>query len=232
LLGHILGEGQYGGIANLAGRHFFSESSVPSPKFLDDSLSPTKAATVLLGDDHWLDPVEVEGARLSPWPAQRGYLLTSTGRPLAAFDTDLDGRIRPYLDETCYRDQATQLLPAAADVSRSIFDLLWPAWPEMERRGDGVVLSIPSWASAELGVFVEADDGVRRSIARHPLEVGTDNVVPLGSPEMGELAPGERVVLVIHAARVAGPPIVIEQVLVYQAPAPGEGPAPITVTPL
>ncbi|PRQ06357.1 hypothetical protein [Enhygromyxa salina] len=228
LLGHMLGEGSYSGIANLAGRHFFSESSVPAPAYLDQTLSPTKAAATVLGDQHWLDPAEVEGATLSPWPAERGYLLTSTGRPLAAFDTDLDGRIRPYLDETCYRDQAAQLLPAAADVTRSLLDLLWPAWPQMQHRGDRVVLSIPDWASAEVQVFVQADDGVRRSIARHALEVGANNVVPLGA---GELAAGERVVLVLTATRVDGPPIVIEQLTTSAESIPDPGPAPIVPVP-
>lgn len=234
LLGHVLGEGQYEGIATLAGRHFFSESSVPAPQFLDATISASKAASVLLGADHWLDPAEVEGAVLSPWPAQRGYLLTSTGRALAAFDTDLDGRIRLYLDETCYRDQAAQLLPAAADVTRSVFDLLWPEWPQMRRRDHNVVLSIPDWASAELSVLIEADNGDRRELARHPLEVGADNDISLDSPDMpdmDELAAGERVVLVITATRIEGPPIVIEQVLGSGPITLTPDPAPITIVP-
>jgi hypothetical protein len=223
LLAHLFGDGSQDaseegapvdlatvGLVGLAGRHFFSESSVPAPKHLDATLSPSAAATALLGTDHHLDAFEIDGATLAPWPSERGYLLSPTGRPLFAFDTDHEGRVRPYIDETCYRDQATLLLPAAVDVTRSILDLLWPAWPQMQRIGKVVRLDIPAWASAELAVVIESDDGDRRQIATHPLEVGTNNAITLTS---GTLAAGERIVLILDAARVQGPSIVIEQVL-------------------
>lgn len=210
LLGHLLGEGTYDGLATLASRHYFSESSVPAPAFLEETLTPTEAATKLLGNDHQLTAAEVEGAVLSPWPAAEGYLLSPTGRALAAFDTDLDGRIRPYLDETCYRDAAANLLPEAARVSASVLDLLWPAWPLTRRNGDALTLTIPDWTSAELTVMVENAAGERRVIGTHTLAPASDATVELKLPDLRE---GERVLLVLQAERKQGPPLVLEQLL-------------------
>lgn len=210
LLGHLLGEANYEGVAMLAGRRFFSESSVPAPAFLDEGLSPSEAAAKLLGDRHHLAASEVDGAVLSPWPAERGYLLSPTGRALAAFDTDLDGRIRLYLDETCYRDAAAILLPAAAAVTSSVLDLLWPAWPQTRRSGDVLTLTIPDWAAAELTVLVEDDAGNRRVLGRHALALAGEARVNL---PVGELAEGERVFLLLQAERKQGPPIVLEHLL-------------------
>ncbi len=233
LLGHLFGTGTgeglaAEGLATRAGRHFFSEASVPAPKHLDATLSPTEAAASLLGADHHLDPAEVAGAKLGPWPSERGYLLSATGRPLAAFDTDHEGRIRPYIDETCYRDQATLLLPAAVDATRSILDLLWPAWPAMARTGKTLRLTIPDWASAELAIVIESDDGVRRQVATHTLTVGADNAIALPADSIAE---GERVVLILDAKRVAGPPIVIEQLL-SATETPTTEPLPIIPVPM
>jgi len=223
LVAHIIGGPDHRGLAELAGRHFLSESSVPAPAFLADTLSPSEAATKLLGEDHHLDPREVDGAILSPWPAQRGYVLSATGRALAAFDTDEDGRIRPYLDEACYRDQALQLLPAAIDTTRSLFDLIWPAWPTMRVESAAVELDIPAWSSAELHVLVEDDQGERRELSRQPLEIGASNRVALAA---GELAAGERIYLVLEATRDPGPPIVLEQILPSATPEPTPLPTP------
>jgi hypothetical protein len=210
LLGHWLGEGSHEGLAYLAGRRFFSESSVPAPAFLDETLSPSEAAAKLLGDDHQLDAAEITGAVLSPWPATQGYLLSPTGRALAAFDTDLDGRIRPYLDEICYRDAASILLPAAAATTTSLLDLLWPAWPETRVGGDAITLTIPDWTSAELTVLIENGAGERRVLGQHPLAVAGDTRVELGLPELVE---GERVIFLLQAERKQGPPIVLEHLL-------------------
>lgn len=230
LLGHALGDGSGSGLvgeglAGLAGRHFFSESSVPAPKQLDPTLSASAAATALLGDDHQLHADEVDGATLSPWPSDRGYLLSATGRPLAAFDTDHEGRIRPYIDETCYRDQATLLLPAAVDATRSILDLLWPAWPQMQQVGKTVRLTIPAWATADLAVVIEADNGDRRQVATHTLTVGAENAITLTAKP----AAGERIVLILDAKRVAGPPIVLEQLL---SGAETKVPEPLPIVPV
>ncbi len=225
---HILGDGSYGGLATLARRHFLSEFTVPAPRFLDLDLSATEAAAALLGDAHGLDPSEVDGAILSPWPADQGYLLSPTGRALAAFDLDPAGRVRAYLDRVCYRDQAAILLPAAADNTRSILDLLWPAWPETIRSGDQLSLAVPAtWAKAELTVYVETSDGARspRGQAR-ALTPGTANEV---SVVTATLAEGSRLVLVIQATRQDGPPIVIERRL--SSDVPSEPPADLSLVP-
>lgn len=210
--GHLFGDPDHRGVAELAGRHFFSESSLPAPAFLEDTLGPAEAAAALLGSEHGLDPAEVEGAVLAPWPAGRGYLLSPTGRALAAFDTDLQGRIRPYLDETCYREQAAVLLPAAVDASRSLLDLIWPEWPAMRAAGSEIQLELPAdWRDAELLVFVEDPRGQRRAAGSHALTAGeAPNALSLAT---GELAEGERVVLVLRATREQGPPIVLERLL-------------------
>lgn len=234
LLDHLLGSAGAGeglavdGLATRAGRHFFSEASVPPAKYLDAELDPREAAAALLGADHHLDPAEVAGAKLSPWPSETGYLLSTAGRPLAAFDTDHEGRIRPYLDETCYRDQAALLLPAAVDATRSILDLLWPAWPTMYQTGKTLRLTIPDWASAKLTIVIESADGVRRPVATHTLQVGAENSISLAT---GQLADGERTVLILDAKRLVGPPIVIEQRL-STVEAPTAEPLPITPVPM
>ncbi|NVB41535.1 hypothetical protein G6O69_27095 [Pseudenhygromyxa sp. WMMC2535] len=212
LIGHVLGEGSYVGVVSLSARRYFSESSVPAPRFLDDTLSASEAASVLLGDDHGLAAAEVDGAVLSPWPAQRGYLLSPTGRALAAFDLDLEGRVRPYLDETCYRDQAARLIPAAAEVSRSLLDLLWPDWPQTQRSGGSLTLTLPAWTSASLSIYVEDEHGERRLSSEHPLTPGGATQVALGEAG-GEQAKGSRVVLVLVADRSPGPPLILERVL-------------------
>jgi hypothetical protein len=240
LIGHLLGDPErgYEGLAVLAGRRYLSESSVPAPRYLDTTLSPTEAAAALLGpgtgkgrdrDKHrvQLDPVELDGAILAPWPAERGYLLSPTGRALAAFDTDLDGRIRPYLDETCYRDAAAFLLPAASDATRSVLDLLWPAWPATHRTGDTLAVTIPAdWAGATLTVLVEAPNRDRRQLAEHPLDVTGETQIGLG---LAQLSGEERAILVLRAERPGGMPVILEQrldSLVEGAVAPASVPKP------
>lgn len=231
LLGHVLGDGQYDGLATLARSRFLSESSLPAPAYLDATLTARDAAATVLGDDHGLEPAEVDGAVLSPWPAEAGYLLSPSGRALAAFDLDVEGRVRLYLDEVCYRDQAAILLPEATDVTRSLLDLLWPAWPTMVRVGDDITLALPDeWTQARLHVFVEDDRGDRRVVgAPQPIDAGSS-----GSVATRELAEGERVVLVLTAERGDGPPVSIEHNLASApttAPEPPIEPAPIEPQP-
>ncbi len=239
LLGHLFGDdspeaeaqlspsGVEMGLATLARERFFSESTLPDPRYLEVDQSAAEAAKTLLGDDTGLAAAELEGAQLAPWPAERGYLISSTGRALAAFDTDFEGRIQLYLDETVYREQASTLIPAAVEVTRSLLDLLWPAWPDMRTEGTSAVhIEAPaSWASAELLVLVEDERGTRREHDRSPLVIGESNEVAL--PELGE---HERVVLVLLAKRVAGPPIVIEQVLGAKAVERANAPRPTSTT--
>jgi hypothetical protein len=100
LRAHFLGDADYEGLAVFTGRRFFSERSLPAPQFLEpETAADEAAAQLLVGAD--LDPGELQGAVLSPWPAERGYLKTATGRPLAAFDTDELGRVRPSSTRPC-----------------------------------------------------------------------------------------------------------------------------------
>lgn len=126
---HLLGHGAYQGLTRYTATQFWSESSLPEPRALSAELDPEAAAAALIGEGHGLDPAEVEGATLTPWPAPTGYLRSTSGRGLAAFDTDEEGRIRLFLDRRIYRDQAAHLIPAGIEASASVLDLLFPAFP-------------------------------------------------------------------------------------------------------
>lgn len=213
LLGHVLGDANYVGLATFASSRYFSESTLPAPRFLEPDMTAEQAATALLdsaaGETPGIDPSEAEGATLSPWPADRGYLLSPTGRALAAFDTDLDGRIRPYLDEAVYREQATALVPEAVDVTRSLLDLIWPAWPDTRASTTRATLTIPAdWTGGKLIAFVETAKGERTQRGELAITPGADLAIDL--PVAGT---GERVVLVLLATREPGPPIVLERVI-------------------
>jgi hypothetical protein len=228
LLGHVLGDDASGyvGLATLAARRFFSESSLPSARHLDPTLDATSAAATLLANEPTLDPAELEGATLSPWPAERGYLLSPSGRALAAFDSDLDGRIRLFLDDTVYREQSSSLIPAGVEATRSLLDLLWPQWPSTSASATQVRLEIPSEWQGELLVFVETEQGERSERAR----VALAPELALALPSVGV---GERVVLVVLATREPGPPIVLEKLLGSSVPTiESRDPAPIEPMPL
>lgn len=126
---HLLGHGGYAGLTRYTATHFWSESSLPQPQAVSRELDAEAAAAVLVGEGHGLDPAEIAGATLSPWPATTGYLRSTSGRGLAAFDTDEEGRIRLFLDRRIYRDQAAHLIPAGIEASASVLDLLFPAFP-------------------------------------------------------------------------------------------------------
>lgn len=126
---HLLGHGDYAGLTRYTATRFWSESSLPEPQALSRELDAEAAAAALIGEGHGLDPAEIAGATLSPWPATTGYLRSSSGRGLAAFDTDEEGRIRLFLDRRIYRDQAAHLIPAGIEASASVLDLLFPAFP-------------------------------------------------------------------------------------------------------
>jgi hypothetical protein len=228
LLGHVLGEAGYEGLATLASRRYFSESSLPAPRYLEATMTAQEAATALLGEQPTIDPVEAEGALLSPWPADRGYLLSSTGRALSAFDTDLDGRIRLYLDEAVYREQATALVPATVDVTRSLLDLLWPAWPDMTLSRTSAKLTIPaSWTSGRLIAFVETKRGERTIHGEVAITPGSSMQI-----ELPQVEDGQRIVLVLLASREPGPPIVLERLIGVEPAMPVPPPLPIKPYPL
>lgn len=228
LLGHVLGDrdGAHEGLARLAARRFYSESSLPSARHLDPGLDAAAAASALLGDDTTLDAAELDGATLSPWPAERGYLLSPSGRALAAFDTDLEGRTRLFLDDTVYREQSSSLIPAGVDATRSLLDLLWPQWPTTAATSTRASLTIPADWQGELIAFVETERGERSERAR----VALAPELELALPSVGA---GERIVLVIVATREPAPPIVLEKVLGSSVPTiESNDPAPIEPMPL
>jgi hypothetical protein len=209
LRGHLLGEGNWEGVARLAARRFLSESSLPAPRaFAEDTSAEDAAAIVLEGSG--LDPVETKGARLTPWPAPAGYLVTGTGRPLLAFDTDESGLTRFFIDETVYRDQSGVLLPAAVEVTRSLLDLLYPELPSLKAVASGSVieLEVPAdLVDPKLTVMLQDGRGLRRVHQELSLRAGESNrIVGLPTPQDD----GARVVLVLAAQRIGGVPFVAE----------------------
>jgi hypothetical protein len=202
----------YEGLAPFTARRFLSEASVPPARHVDDALSPEEAAAALLQGSA-LDPAETEGARLSPWPAARGYVHSAAGRPLAAFDTDDDGRLRPYIDEAVYREQFAHLAPRAVEVTRSLIDWVWPAWPELvhDAPAGNLDLAVPAGLHDPVILVLRQDAEGARAIARKvALRPGERNRVTGLPTTLGE---GERTVVVLRARRPTGEPLLLEHVL-------------------
>ncbi len=213
LRAHLFGDGTFEGLVHFTGRRFFSETTVPSPMPLDPELDPERAAAILL-EHAELAPEEKKGATLRPWPSETGYLVTRTGRPLAAFDTDEAGRIRLYLDRQVYRDQCAQLIPKGVQVSASILDLVFPAFPRhvYDRATNILELEIPADVRRpELLTFVEDRAGHRTLQQRITLRPATRNrIVDLVPPELPEAS---HVVLVVLAEGPTGSPLTTESAL-------------------
>jgi hypothetical protein len=243
LLAHLVGEGGTGGIVALAATRFPTEASLPPPRAIAPERSASEAASELLaGLD--LDPVELEGAYLQPWPADRGYVVSATGRALAAFDTDVDGRLRPYLDVDVLRSQARALLPRAAELTTSLFDFVWPAPLALEGppRGPWRVTVPPGveLSEGEVIVLAEDPDGRRRELARAPVRGDAAAEAVRSGPAAGETGPvrlaaaaglaptadGERIVAVLVGQRAGGDAVVLEGLL-RTAPSPAR-PTPVT----
>lgn len=201
----------YEGLAVFTARRFFSEATVPAPRHLDSEMTAEDAAAELL-QGSGLDASELQGARLSPWPAARGYLQSGAGRPLAAFDTDDDGRIRPYVDEAVYREQFAHLAPRAIDVTRSLLDWMWPAWPELtyDFAAGTLDFEVPAGLQGVVLVLRQDPSGQRAIASKVTLRPGERNRVP-GLPT--RLADGERTVVVLRAQRPTGEPLLLEHVL-------------------
>ena len=175
---------------------------------------------------------------LGPWPAERGYLKTATGRPLAAFDTDDLGRVRPFIDEAVYREQFAQLVPRGVEASRSLIDWVWPTWPELrlDAAAGHVDLQVPEdWRDPVLLVFTQTAEGLRAIQQKVQLRSGADNRVI----KLPKLAEDQRTVIVLRARRASGEPLILEHVLgaesktfgVIPAPAPPAVPVPVPVPP-
>ncbi|MGB1277670.1 MAG: hypothetical protein ACPG77_18140, partial [Nannocystaceae bacterium] len=200
------------GIATFAATRFLSTGRLTPGQTLSEDLSPEQAAQTLLTDSG-LDPVETEGAKLAPWPATSGYVLTATGRPLAAFERDGFGRVRTFLDEAVFRDSLALLLPQALDVSRSLLDHLWPAWPATQHdQANGTIeLDVPaSLVEPVVLVLHQRAEGERKIVVKSQLTPGKRNRVR-GLPT--KLNEKERLVLVLRGKHADGEPVVLEHTL-------------------
>lgn len=198
LAGHVLGHGDHPGLVAEAGGRYFSESSLPSPRRVDAGLDPEAAAAVVL-EGAVLDASERAGARLSGWPADRGYLVGGSGQPLAAYYVDEDQAVRLWLDRRVYRTQMQQLIPLGVEAGRSVLDLVYAAWPAMtvDRQARSVVLEPGvTWKQATLTVLVENGSGQREARSAVALKGEAAHRVVDAWPE--GLAEGSRVVLVLE----------------------------------
>ena len=126
-------------LAPFTATHFLSSGTLGEARFLEEEMSPSEAASALLPDDHGLDPLEVEGATLSPWPSQSGYLKNAAGRALAAFDRDASGRTYLYLDRAVMRDAASHLLPRTIDTATSVLDLVFAGHGTVRATAAGLI---------------------------------------------------------------------------------------------
>jgi hypothetical protein len=226
LRGHVLGHGDYAGLVQEAGRRYFSESSLPLPRRVGQGLDAQAAAAVVL-EGAVLDASEREGAQLQGWPAERGYLVGGSGRPLAAYRVDEDGQVQLWLDRRVYRVQMQQLIPLGVDAGRSVIDLVYAAWPTMtvDRDARSVTL-VPgaSWKAATLEILVEDGRGQRELRSEVKLEgEAAHRVVEVWPAELPE---GSRVVLVLQNPAGVLPAVVEQLVDPRQAPAKAAEPKP------
>lgn len=215
LVAHLVGApgkgGQGEGLGIFTAGRFFSDSSVPSPAYIDPEADPEEAARALIGET-LIDPIEAKGARLSPWPAESGYLLTSTGRPLAAFDTDAEGRIRPFIDNAVADNQMQVLLPKAASTTRSLLDFVFPGWPALHYDPAGRTINFVLDASiVEPELLLLHQDGAGRRTIRRKVKLlpGEDNQVG----DLPKTAEAERAVLVLRGRYAGGDPLLWELTL-------------------
>lgn len=215
-------------VAEIAGRRFLSDGDVPRdvPVGLDATAQEAAQAVVVgLG----LDPIETEGAQMAPWPAEAGYLLSSAGRPLAAFARDDIGRVTLRLDRRVYRDQAGQLLPLAIEASRAVLDFVVPAFPPVTHRPGGSVLELDlrehPGDDPTLVVMLEDPDGTRSVYRRVTVAAGTRQRLVGAVPSA---TADQRIVLVLEVPR-GGLPRVAEMEL---AAAPSDTSNPSGATPL
>lgn len=195
---HLIGAGEYEGLTRFAQDHFWSESSLPAPVAVSPQLDATEAATAVLGETPGLAARELDGAHLAPWPASTGYLRSSSGRGLAAFDTDEEGRVRLFLDRRIYRDQAAHLIPAGIEASASVLDLLFPAFPEHTVDFDTGVLDLDLTQgpyNPTLVVLTEDASGSRTELQRVKLRSAERNHVV---DAFGELPDDAQLVLRIE----------------------------------
>jgi hypothetical protein len=222
LRGHVLGHEGYPGLVHEAGRRFFSESSLPAPRRVGGGLDPQAAAAVVL-EGAKLDAAEREGARLEGWPAARGYLVSASGRPLAAYRVDGRDEVRLWLDRRVYRTQLQQLVPLGVDAGRSVLDLVYAAFPAtaIDRAARSVVIEPgATWERATLQVVVEDDHGVRTLRSEVKLEGPAAHRVSDAWP--ADVPEGARVVLVLQNPAGVMPAVAEQIIDPRQAPEQAE----------
>jgi hypothetical protein len=223
LRGHVLGHEGYAGLVQEAGRKFFSESSLPPARRVGSELDPQAAAAVVL-QGAVLDPSEREAASLEGWPAEAGYLVSGSGRPLAAYRVDEDDQVRLWLDRRVYRVQMQQLIPIGVDAGRSVLDLVYAAWPTMtvDREARSVALAPgATWKDATLQVLVEDRNGVRT--ARSEVKLTGEAAHRVVDVWPADIAEGTRVVLVLQNPAGVLPAVVEQVVDPREAPKVDEG---------
>lgn len=214
------------GLVPFAAGRFFSETSVPAPQSLAHALSAEAAAERLLAESGIAEE-ERRGAVLRPWPSTSGYLETAAGRPLAAFDTDAEGRVRLFLDRTIYRDQAAQLVPRAIQASTAVLDLLFPPFPslEVDRAARRVSLDLSDLpGEADVAVWTEGADGRRTLQTRWRLPGGRP--VELTDAPLPE---GAFLLVLTQASAEGAPRVAVRSVAAPIEKAVGNVPAPGTL---
>jgi hypothetical protein len=218
----VLGHEGYPGLVQEAGRRAFSESSLPPARAVAARLDPEAAAAVVL-EGAVIDPAEREGATLEGWPAARGYLMSGSGRPLAAYRVDARDEVHLWLDRRVYRAQLHDLVPLGVDAGRSVLDLVYAAFPTttVDRQARSVVLEPgPTWEHATLHVLVEDGRGARRAHAEVAMEgAAAHRVLDVWPADLPE---GARVVLVLHNPQGVLPAVVEQVIDPRQAPAEAE----------
>ncbi len=229
MLGHLMGHEDWPGLVPQVAGHFLSESTMPEPRVLAASLSPQDAAAALLTGAQ-LDPDELDQARLSAWPAEQGYVVGGSGRPLAAFAVDERGRVRLWLDRRVYRAQARHLIPLGVETGRSILDLVYAAWPTMTIDIEARSLELApgsQWSGATLRLMVEDERGHREAVGDIPLRGETMHRVveawPTSLPERSQ-------VIAVLDNPPGVWPAVVEQVLDLEPPETVTGASP-SITP-
>jgi hypothetical protein len=216
---HIHGDDATPGLASFTATHFLSSGTLGPGVFLEPSLTAEEAATSLVPASHGLDPVEVEGAVLSPWPAERGYLKNRSGRALAAFDRDSQGRSYLYLDRAVLRDAASHLLPRTLETTTSLLDLVLASFAPVKPIASGLIhpITVPAgMQKPQLHVVHEDPEGKRRYLQRVPLRAGErQRLVGVPTPD----APESRIVLVLEWTTGDGTTLFAEQTLAPPAAA-------------
>jgi hypothetical protein len=230
----VLGGPHGEGLVELAGRRFLAEGTLPPPRAIAESLDGAAAAAALLADlPIPLDPVETQGATLAPWPANAGYLLSSAGRPLAAWQRGDDGIVVPYIDVHVLRSQALVLMPVAVAATTVLFEMMWPVFPAdaYDAGANTYEVDTPTQLRASvIRVLAEDASGRRTTLRKVRLQPTGRSRIRDVVPK--DLAKGARIVLVLEGQLEGGSVVVLERRLDAEraqrvvTPPPGTQPTP------